>query len=137
MPGYTLLTPGAQTVSGVSASTPVEPYSSATFLMDVTAAATDAADTLDVYVQASVGSVWDDFVHFTQVLGNGGAKKFVAEHSALVTPESELHAPSDAALAVGVLQGPKAGRWRVKWVIVDASTVNASFNFGLWVATRR
>jgi hypothetical protein len=99
--------------------------------LTVSAAATEAGDTLDVYLQHSPdgGTTWDDFAHFTQVLGNGGAKKFIITWYRDVTPESELKPPADGSLAVGVLQGPIAPTLRVKWVIVDASTVNASFTF--------
>ncbi len=49
-------------------------------VLDVTAAAHEVGDTLDVYVDISPdgGTTWINAVHFTQVLGNGGAKKFVA-----------------------------------------------------------
>lgn len=107
------------------------------FMLNVTAAATDATDTLDVYLQSSIdeGVTYDDFVHFTQVLGNGGAKKFLAEWMARTgapnNPETEMHAPSDAAMAAGVKQGPVGPLWRVKWVIVDPGAGVASFTFSL------
>lgn len=135
----TLLTSAARTASDVVAIATIsrfERVKAVSFFLSVTAAATDAGDTLDVYIQHSPdgGSNYDDFVHFTQVLGNGGAKKYVATWVRDVTPESELHALADAGLAAGVLQGPVAPVWRVKWVIVDAGTVNVSFTFSL-VAT--
>jgi hypothetical protein len=105
----------------------------ARFVLRVTAAATEATDTLDVYIQQSYdGTNFDDLVHFTQVLGNGGAKTFVGEWYRDVSPESELHAPQDAAIAVGVLQGGKIGfPLRVKWVIVDPGGGAASFTFSV------
>jgi hypothetical protein len=109
---------------------------SAVFLLNVTAAGTDAGDTLDVYVQQSPdgGTTWDDFVHFTQVLGNGGAKKYIATWNGTAAAESEMKAPADAALAAGVLQGPMTTTWRVKWVIVDAgSNANQTFTFSVSV----
>lgn len=103
----------------------------AAFLLTVSAAATDAGDTLDVYIQHSMdnGDTWDDFVHFTQVLGNGGAKKFKAIWNAIMAPETELAAPGDGALAAGVLQGPIGEKLRIKWVVVDAGSANVSFTF--------
>jgi hypothetical protein len=103
----------------------------AVFQLVVSAAATDAGDTLDVYVQHSPddGTTWDDFVHFTQVLGNGGAKKFIATWQRDASPTSALKPPADASLAAGVQQGPVSPTWRVKWVIVEAGTVNVSFTF--------
>lgn len=139
MPALTLVASAARTASGNSGALPAlnsfNRIIAAVFLLNVTVASTDAGDTLDVYVQSSPddGTTWDDFVHFTQVLGNGGAKKFVATWMRQVTPESELHAPADASLSAGVQQGPINPIWRVKWVIVDAGTVNVSFTFSVQV----
>lgn len=113
------------------------------FLLDVTAAATDVGDTLDVFLQGYVGlsgstDLWQDFIHFTQVLGNGGAKRFLATWMRGVAPASLLAATvEDGALAAGVRQGPIGERVRVKWVIVDAGTVNASFTFSVQAAPYR
>lgn len=96
---------------------------SAEVLLNVTAAAAAANDTLDVYVQASVdgGSTWDDFIHFTQVLGNGGAKKYLARWQGEVAPTTALAAPGDATLAAGVAQGPHGLLWRVKRVVASGT----------------
>lgn len=134
-----LLPSAARTASGnAQVTSPLGPVSlqsvqRAVFFLDVTAAATDVGDTLDVYIQQSPdnGTNWDDFVHFTQVLGNGGVKQFIAEWSAFPSAESELHAKADGSLAAGVLQGPVSETWRVKWVVVDAGTVNVSFTFAV------
>lgn len=139
MAAKTLVASAARTESGNSG--PLTPYradrsiKASVFLLTVSVAATESGDTLDVYVQSSPddGTTWDDFIHFTQVLGNGGAKKFIATWIRDVTPETELKAPADAALTAGVLQGPISPVLRVKWVIVDASTVNASFTFSVSV----
>jgi hypothetical protein len=136
----TLVTSAARTASGTQAVTIPAPnlYDAAVFLLSVSAAATDAIDTLDVYLQSSPdgGTTWDDFAHFTQVLGNGGVKKYLATWSQFVTAESEMKAPADAALAAGVLQGPVSSTWRVKWVVVDANA-NASFTFSVTMSGRR
>lgn len=136
----TLVSSAARTASGTQAVTIPAPnlYDSAVFLLDVTVAATDVGDTLDVYLQHSPdGTTWDDFAHFTQVLGNGGAKKFLASWAHWVTAESELKAPADGALAAGVLQGPVSSTWRVKWVVVDAGADDASFTFSVTMSGRR
>ena len=54
-------------------------YKEAQILLNVTSAATLVGDTLDVYIDSSPdgGTTWFNVGHFTQVLGNGGAKKFV------------------------------------------------------------
>lgn len=121
----TLVSSAARTANGNSGVLPstllpdVSDIDSATFFLDVLAAASAAADTLDVYIQSSPddGTTWDDFVHFTQVLGNGGAKQFLARWLRNVTPEREQAAPQDAAMAAGVIQGPVDPTWRVKWVV--------------------
>lgn len=106
----TLLASAARTASGTASLTiaHIDRILAALFFLDVTVAATAAADTLDVYLQASPdgGTTWDDVVHFTQVLGNGGAKQFIATWQRNVTPEAELQAPQDVAMAAGVRQGP-------------------------------
>ena len=120
---------GAGTVTGFpvrldSASEAVE------VLLNVTAAAAGATDTLNVYVQGTVdsGTTWDDIMSFTQVLGNGGVKKFLARWTPRIAPEVEMAAPTDATLAAGnVQQGPHGLLWRVKAVVVNVTA--AAFTF--------
>lgn len=138
MSALTLVSSAARNASGNSgALTPfgskVGKLKAAVFLLTVSAAATESGDTLDLYVQHSPddGTTWDDFIHFTQVLGNGGAKKYIATWLRDAPPESEIKAPADGALAAGVLQGPVTPLWRAKWVVVDSGTANASFTFSL------
>lgn len=106
----------------------------ASFLLSVTAAATDVGDTFDLYLQFSPdgGTTWQDFIHFTQVLGNGGAKKYLAAWQATVAPSSLLAAPQDGALAAGVRQGPIGTTIRAKAVVVDANA-DASFTWSLYM----
>ena len=48
-------------------------------MLDVTNADADAADTLDVYVDASINGVkWVNICHFTQIIGTDAAKTIVA-----------------------------------------------------------
>lgn len=105
----------------------------AIFLLTVSAAATDAGDLLDVWLQHSPdgGTTYDDFIRFTQVAGNGGAKKYLATWIRDYTPESEMRAPQDAAIAAGVVQGPIGPTVRPKWAITDGGADNASFTFKL------
>ena len=111
-------------------------FNRALALLNVTAAATAGGDTLDVYLQKNVGPpsnlVWTDFVHFTQVLGNGGVKQHVAEIAGLVTPTAAMHAVQDAALSAGVNQGPWSDDWRIKWVVVGTGTFTFSIALALW-----
>lgn len=130
---------GAQTVSGNSGALPAashfEAIEGGILVLDVTSAGSVAGDTLDVYVQHSWddGTSFDDFVHFTQVLGNGGAKKFLAYWLIYGgSPTTPLKAPQDGALAVGVQQGPVGNIWRVKWTIVNGGGTHA-FTFSVGV----
>ena len=109
-----------------------------TFVLDVTGAATAVGDTLNVYVQRELpGGGWDDFVSFTQVLGNGGTKTFIAD----VTPNpaagaNAVAAPTDATLSAGVKAVWPSNKIRVKYVIVDAGDVDAEFSFTVKVNAR-
>jgi len=111
------------------------PFVEAEFILDVTAAATAADDTLDVYVDFSPdgGLTWINAIHFTQVLGNGGAKKELAKINAttgLATPTAPLNIASDAASgAVRNISLFEDVRYRA--VIVDADTDDASFTYSL------
>lgn len=131
-----LLASATQTASGNSAVsiTHGERMKGAIFLLTVSAAGTAVGDLLDVYIQSSPdgGTTYDDFVRFTQVLGNGGAKKFTATWMRDISPTSSLHAPADATMTAGVNQGPIGSTLRVKWVIT--SSVTPSFTFKIDVS---
>lgn len=105
------------------------------FILDVTAAATAAADTLNVRIQSSynkdaVDPIWDDFASFTQVVGDGGAKQEILSWNRAPTPESEQRAPADGTLAAAsVLQGPVGKWWRMDVTVV--SDTAPSFTFSL------
>lgn len=104
----------------------------AVFLLDITAAATDSGDTLDVWIQHSVnGSDWDDFVRFTQAAGNAGPAQYQARWVRDVTPDVEQGAKNGKAIAAGVTQGPVGHQWRIAWTVTNTSTDDASFTFSL------
>lgn len=100
---------------------------------DVTAAATAAGDTLDVYVQTTIdGTNWVDIHHFTQVLGNGGAKRYFAK----VVAEAALTEFENAtALGAAANRAIVGNQYRVRWVVVDATTDDASFTFSVTANT--
>lgn len=101
--------------------------------LDVTAAATDATDTLDVYIDTSFdgGASFINIGHFTQVLGNGGAKKFVMSFLAAPVASSNLAVFSTDQTAGNALQIGFGDRIRVRSVVVDASTQNVSFTYSV------
>lgn len=100
------------------------------FLLDVTAAATDVTDTLDVYIDAQVGSTFVNAIHFTQCTGTGGAKKYFAVLDASNPGTSVIDVTSDAA-AGAVRPALFGDQFRARWVIVDPGAGAASFTFSV------
>jgi hypothetical protein len=97
------------------------------FVLDVTAAATDVGDTLDVKVQTRLdGTNWVDVCSFTQVLGNGGVKRHIGKIDAGIAQAMFLN----AALAAGSVRNLIGEVYRVAYAQVDADN-NASFTFSV------
>lgn len=104
-------------------------------VLDVTAAATDVGDTLDVYVDTSFdgGATFVNIGHFTQVLGNGGAKKYImAFKSNPITSSNSVSFTADQS-ASAALQIGFGDRINFRAVSVDAGTQNVSFTYSLKV----
>ena len=94
------------------------------FTLDVTAAATDVQDTLDVYVQTLLDMVnWVDVVHFPQCLGNGGAVRYIEKIEAQT---SEAGFNVTAALAAGTVRHLLGDRWRVRWDLYESGPASGS-----------
>lgn len=106
-------------------------YKQAVFVLNVTVAATEVDDTLDVYIDTSYdgGTTWVNIAHFTQVLGNGGAKEFACNVASQNSP-AEIAVAADAAVNT-VRALPLGDRIRYRSTVVDAGGVAASFTFGL------
>ena len=129
--GVVLLASGARTETGTgNAVEGLGEFKTLFCELDVTAAATISGDTLDVFVQTSVdGTNWVDVMHFTQILGNGGAKRYFAKiiHDAALT-EFENGAALGAAAARAII----GGKYRVRWDVADTGTAgDASFTFSV------
>jgi hypothetical protein len=109
----------------------------AQFTLIVTAAATDAADTMDVKIQHShdsdddVAPSWDDFVAFTQLAGDGGVKQYIAQWTRAVSPEDEIRTPNTGLAAGNVVQGPLGPDLRVVATLVDSGDANTSYTWKL------
>ena len=102
------------------------------FVLDVTAAATAIDDVLDVYVQTQLdGTNWVDVVRFTQVLGNGSAVRYFAK---IERGTSVTEFENGTGLGAAAARDLFGERWRVRYVITDTGTDNASFTFSV-VAT--
>lgn len=126
----TLLASAAQTATSTGETAvfmPDAPNAYA-FVCDLTAAATEVGDLLDLFVQTKIGAFWVDVVHFTQMLGNGGAKRYVAKVTgALATAEFE----NGTALGAAAVRNLIGDQWRVRFVVTDAGAANASFTFSV------
>lgn len=137
MQAVTLKASGAQLASTTGSSVSVDDstYTDALFVLDVTAAATQTADTLDVYIDVTPdsGATWFNLIHFTQVVGDGGAVKHAAKISKgqlLNDPDASLAITSDAA--AGVVRNLFVGQdYRYRSTITDASTDDASFTYSV------
>lgn len=101
--------------------------------LDVTAAATDAGDTLDVYLDTSFdgGVSFVNIGHFTQVLGNGGAKKYIMSFKANPVAASNSVSFTTDQSASAALQIGFGDRFRYRAAGVNTSTVDNSFTFSL------
>lgn len=124
-----LQTSAAQTATGQSPAVKLPiTYRCLTFELDLTSAATAAGDTLDVTVQTKVDQAnWVDVVHFTQALGNGGAKRFLATIS---TALNQTMYEVGTALTAGSVRNIFGDEWRASWVIVNGTS--PSFTFSVW-----
>lgn len=110
----------------------VSGYSRLLLLLSVTNADVDGGDTCDVYVDVSPdgGDTWLNAVHFSQVVGTDSASKAYAVLDATAPGTSVVDASADAAAGV-VRPHLFGGRMRVRYVIVNAGTADATFTFGV------
>jgi len=98
----------------------------AVFTLDVTAVGTGPGDTLDVFVQTLVApNIWVDVVHFTQVVGNGGAKRFVAK--ILAGASEAMFAPA-TALVAGSVRNIIGDLFRMRCDVVSSSAPSFTFS---------
>lgn len=132
----TLAAPTTDAVAGagktLTAVTGLSIFKQLLVLLNVTAAAAAAGDTLDVYIDSSIdgGTTIENVARFTQVLGNGGAKKFYF----VLDPSN----PGTAVIAVGsdcaagVCRPSFLGDWmQVRYTIVDGGAHGQSFTFAV------
>lgn len=123
-----LVTASAYTATGQGGSVRLPAMiNAASVTLDVTAAATSAADTLDVFVQTKIRANWLDIVHFPQLTGTGGAKRYTQKCLAGAAEGSFEHGTALGASAVRNLLGDE---YRGRWSAVDANA-NAEFTFSM------
>lgn len=98
----------------------------------ITASATEAGDTLDVYVDFSLDNVtWYNAIHFTQQAGNGAARTEFAVLDPANPGTSVINITSDAA--AGAVRPALFGAYvRARWAIADVTTTgNQSHTFAI------
>jgi hypothetical protein len=100
-------------------------------LLNVTASATDAADTLDVYIDWSLDdTTWFNGGHFAQQAGNGAAKKEFMIFDASNPGTASILVTSDAA--AGAVRPAAFGAYiRARWAIADSGDANQSHTFSV------
>ena len=100
------------------------------------ASATDAGDTLDVYIDFSLDdSMWINVVHFTQRAGNAVAANI---YTATVYPTSASAAPVDVTsdVAAGTIRTTILGPYvRARWAIADVGGDDATHTFSVTAYT--
>jgi len=97
----------------------------------ITASATAAGDTADVYVDFSLDNVtWYNAVHFTQQAGNGAARTEYAVLDASAPGAVAIDVTTDAAS--GVVRPSLFGPYmRARWVLVDGGGGDTSHTFSV------
>ena len=100
-------------------------------LLDITASATEAGDTLDVYVDVLIGATWINAIHFTQQAGNGAAKKEFAILDPAAPGTAVINVTTDASSGV-VRPAAFGSQMRTRWTVVEANAnANASHTFSV------
>jgi len=111
-----------------------QPWKEMIVVVDLTAAATEAGDTLDVYIDTSFdgGSSFINIGHVTQMVGNGGAKKFLMSFKSNPIAASNCVSFTADQSAGAALQNGFGDRIRIRSVVADATTTgNVSFTFSV------
>jgi len=97
--------------------------------LDVTAAANDAGDKLDVYVQTKPdGTNWLDVCRFAQVLGTSTG---IRKHAKIIANAASTEFGT-SALSASQKRNVVGSEWRARWVVTAAATTgNESFTFSV------
>lgn len=123
-----ITTAGAVSSTNTTSVAIPRPENGMQLVCDLTAAAADVGDTLDIKVQTQLGGIWVDVCYFTQMLGNGGAKRFGAK---LMGQTAFALGDIAGALTAGNIRHLLGDAWRVNYVVVDANA-NSAFTFAVY-----
>ena len=102
------------------------------FLLDITASATAAGDTLDVYIDVSFDGTNSagNAIHYTQQAGDGSAAKEWAVLDASAPAATVTAVTSDAGS--GVVRPSLFGAYyRARWAVVDGGGGDTSHTFSV------
>lgn len=136
---FTLLSAAARTESANTGATEGWVYlggerGKLVLLLDITASATDAGDTLDVYIDVSLTGTQVDgtAIRFTQQAGNGSATRQLAILSDAVSFGTSViptsSAPGSGSVRPGMIGLPYI---RARAVLVDSGNGNTSHTFSV------
>lgn len=107
-------------------------WKKAVFLLNVTATAGAAGDTLDCYIDVlgPDGSTWINAVHFTQVAGNSAAIKHFAVLDSTAVAATTFNVTTDCTSGVTkpYVWGPVV---RARYTLVDAGAHGQSVTFSI------
>lgn len=102
------------------------PDNAMVFVLDITNAANAATDTLDVKVQCTIDATnWCDICYFTQVLGNGGAKRYFAK---CIGNATQAMADGNTALTAGNTRNLFGDQYRVNYVAANNNAMSFTFS---------
>jgi len=122
------------TAVGEVTSTPVTAlggYRKAVVVFELTDAAADVDDTLDIYIDTRVCGVWVNAAHLPQVLGNGADSLkavVVLGEGADLSEEPAWLADLDAGKVLPMLLGDAL---RVRYVVAKGANDDQSFTFSV------
>jgi hypothetical protein len=120
-----------QEASALSDVSDMGDWDSILVLLDITASAQDATDTLDVFIDVSFDNViWFNAIHFTQQAGNGSPKKEIAAINAGWYPTAPVDITGDASS--GAVRPGLLGQYiRVRSTVVRANGTDEAHTFSV------
>jgi hypothetical protein len=129
---FTLAASAARTTGANGTAVVVGGWRRAIVELSITASATDAGDTLDVYVDvlAPDQATWLNAIHFTQQAGNAAAAKMFAVLDPANPGTAVIVVTADAASGAvrPAMFGPQV---RARWAIADSGDGNSSHTFAV------
>ncbi len=98
------------------------------FIIDVTAAATDVGDTLNITIETKIGAKWHPSYQCTEFLGDGGTHIESSDKVLAALAVANDTTFGGVLAANADLPGVIGTAWRVAYVVVDADA-DSAFTF--------